>query len=118
MPNKPSRRHCLVQLAWALATAHPTWVTGRVLAAEPPHIAQAIPIRSRSLRLDGSGRAGIVVTAVAIDSQGELLAAAGDDNQIRLIDPAELTVQATLAGHLDRIRTLTFDRTGQYLASA
>ena len=59
-----------------------------------------------------------VVTAIATNPRGDLLAAAGDDHRIRIIEVATLRTIQTLDGHRDIIRTLSFDPLGTSLVSA
>jgi WD40 repeat protein len=59
-----------------------------------------------------------VVTAMALDPRGQLLAVAGDDYSIRLLDATDLTEKERLIGHRDLVRTLAFRGDGRLLASA
>jgi hypothetical protein len=71
------------------------------------------------LRRSGeNGVLRIVVTAIAADPRGELLAVAGDDHTIRIMSVLSLKIIHTLRAHRDVIRTLTFDADGHRLVSA
>lgn len=73
------------------------------------------PIRLKSLR---PGTEAAVVTALAADPKGRLLAVACDDFSIRVIDLNSMAALETLQGHRDVIRSLSFDPAGDRLASA
>ncbi|MEM1067593.1 MAG: WD40 repeat domain-containing protein [Planctomycetota bacterium] len=60
---------------------------------------------------------GVVLTAMTGTPDGQYLAAAGDDHQIRIIRTSDLNTVHSLAGHRDRIRRLAFSRDGRHLAS-
>lgn len=84
--------------------------------------------------------ARVVVTAIAVDPTGQVVAVAGDDHVIRILNVHSLRVMQTLGdgvksrlpvaaataderasiavGHTDLIRTLAFDASGNRLASA
>jgi WD40 repeat protein len=98
------------------------FISQTAIADSPPGELRAaalkLPVTSRSIRLQGIRETRVVVTAVAADPRGELLAAAGDDDSIRILKASTLKVQHTLKGHRDLIRTLTFDRDGNHLVSA
>ncbi len=78
----------------------------------------SLPIATRAVRLGGFGDRRTVVTAIAMDPRGEFVAAAGDDQQIRILGTSNLQNIQTLTGHRDVIRTLAFDNSGQRLVSA
>lgn len=59
-----------------------------------------------------------VINALAASTDGKLLAAAGDDHAIRLINPETGTVERTLLGHRDWIQALTFAANSTTLYSA
>ncbi|QEG41060.1 WD40 repeat domain-containing protein [Roseimaritima ulvae] len=59
-----------------------------------------------------------VITALAIDPEGEFLAAAGDDHLIRIIDLATFSEQYVLRQHYGWVRTLDFRSDGRRLVSA
>ncbi len=59
-----------------------------------------------------------IVRAIASDPRGQLIAVAGDDHAIRIMETARLEVRATLQGHTDMIQTLDFDPAGNRLVSA
>lgn len=77
-------------------------------------------VRLHALDQDGGKTAAqrIVVTAIAADPRGELLAVAGDDHIIRVFEIHSMRVRNVLREHRDLIRTLAFDRTGDRLVSA
>ena len=119
--TKLTRRACL---AWMLRSAVVTGAGCAITAvAEPPaHVPTSVtmPIQPRSIRLTPvhANIERTVVTAIAADPRGRLLAAAGDDHAIRIVSVDTLAVIETLTGHRDLIRTLAFDPKGQRLVSA
>ena len=98
--------------------------TSSLLAAEPEdHLANAgrgdwLPPTSRSIQLTEQPTKAPVITAIAVDPRGELVAVAGDDHLIRVLSTSTLTRVRSLTGHRDWIRTLAFDPGGNRLASA
>ena len=114
--NTHSRRKWMLAAAVASCSAVP------VLADSPqPQLriaATNLPVTSRSIRLTDPRETRTVVTAIAADPRGELLAAAGDDQQIRILQASTLKTLHTLSGHRDLIRTLAFDSEGNRLVSA
>ncbi len=123
MALKLSRRSWI----WSVAIAGST---ASVSLAQPPlgalptggasqlAASATLPVQSRVYRLEGDADRAVVVTAIAADPRGELLAASGDDHRIRILSTSNFTIVATLAGHRDVIRTLAFDSTGNKLVSA
>lgn len=59
-----------------------------------------------------------VVQAIAADPRGKIIAVAGDDHAIRILDVESLDLLGTLQGHSDLIQTLQFDPKGRELVSA
>lgn len=59
-----------------------------------------------------------VVSAIATDPRSEIVAVAGDDNAIRILNASTMRVVKTLTAHTDLIRTLDFDPEGKRLVSA
>lgn len=59
-----------------------------------------------------------LVQAIAADPTGKLIAVAGDDHAIRIMDTSSLALLATLQGHTDLIQTLDFSPNGNQLVSA
>ena len=80
--------------------------------------ATQLPITSRAIRLKNERETRTVVTAITADPRGELLAAAGDDHAIRILQASTLKVLHSLTAHRDLIRTLSFDAKGDRLVSA
>ncbi len=74
----------------------------------------------RVVRLEpvGTTNTRVVVTAMASDPRGELLAVAGDDHVIRILEMNSMRVRQLLRDHRDLIRTIAFDAAGDRLASA
>ncbi len=94
-----------------------------LLAQQPRRLANAsdekwLPLASKSIQLTASAAKPPVVTAIAVDPRGELIAAAGDDHLIRILSAGSLTPIETLSGHRDLIQTIAFDPSGSRLASA
>ena len=58
-----------------------------------------------------------VVTAISVSPNGDVIAAAGDDHAIRLVDLATGKTTATLTGHLDWVQSVEFSPNGLQLAS-
>ena len=119
--RKLTRRSCLV--VWAVAGATWSWAHGqepRETRANRGPKSAAIPVASRSVQLAPvvSQLARTVITAVSADPRGQLVAVAGDDHAIRILDATSLRTVKTLEGHRDLIRTLAFDRQGEKLVSA
>lgn len=73
------------------------------------------PVRMDSRHPEGRPT---VITALASDRQGRLLAVAGDDRVIRVFELETLAPVTSLVGHHDLIRGLDFDAAGERLASA
>lgn len=59
-----------------------------------------------------------VVTAVAIHPRGDILAAAGDDHLVRILDVKTGRLLRTLSGHSDWIRSVAFSPDGETLSTA
>lgn len=78
----------------------------------------ARPIKSLVLRLRTDNGKPVVVTAIAAHPNNDLLAVAGDDYRIRIVNCRDFQVAQTIASHNDIIRTLSFDPQGQRLVSA
>jgi len=73
---------------------------------------------SRQITPLGEGFNPPVITAMALDPRGSMLAVAGDDCSIRLLDTSDLSEKERLIGHRDLVRTLAFRPDGRFLASA
>ena len=58
-----------------------------------------------------------VVTAISVSPKGDMIAAAGDDHAIRIVDLATGKSTATLTGHLDWVQSVEFSPSGFLLAS-
>ena len=58
-----------------------------------------------------------VVTAISVSPIGDLLAAAGDDHAIRIVDLKSGKTTTTLTGHLDWVQCVEFSPNGLQLAS-
>jgi WD40 repeat protein len=58
-----------------------------------------------------------VITAMDVSPKGTMLAAAGDDHSIRLIDIDERKEIAVFIGHQDWVRSVAFSESGTFLAS-
>lgn len=90
------------------------------LAAKQRLLSSVIPISSRTLRLTPvtADLPRAVVTAIAADPRGEVLAVSGDDHAIRIVDMTTMNVLETLEAHRDLVRTLAFSHDGRKLVSA
>ena len=58
-----------------------------------------------------------VITAISVSPKGDLIAAAGDDHVIRIVNLTTGKTQATLAGHVDWVQSVEFSPSGLQLAS-
>jgi WD40 repeat protein len=58
------------------------------------------------------------VNSVAFSPKGDMLATAGADHDIRLWNPADGSLLATLKGHTDTVNTLAWSPDGTFLVSA
>ena len=112
MPIHVSRRQWLLSTILGAASAAP------LLADEPgERLANAgrgqwLPPTSRSIQLTDQPGKAPVITAIAVDPRGELVAVAGDDHLIRILHSSTLTQVRSLSGHRDLIRTIAFDPSG------
>ncbi|PAY19546.1 hypothetical protein CKO51_10525 [Rhodopirellula sp. SM50] len=106
--------------------AAPGWATepqppvAAGLSAKPAveRLTQVVESQTIRLRAVSSDFGRTIVQAIASDPRGKLIAVAGDDHAIRIMDTAQLKVRATLQGHTDIIQTLHFDPAGHRLVSA
>lgn len=117
MEYEISRRRWLATIGATVATLSPA------LAQRPSSTAKmtSTKVQARTVQLkasNGVSDIGIVVTAIAAHPKGELLAVAGDDHLIRIMQASTLKVVHELPGHRDLVRTLAFDPAGETLASA
>lgn len=116
MPFTITRRRWLLTATAGVISSAP--VAGES-PGNPPRIASAsLPLHSRAIHLDTPQQTRAVITAIAADPRGELVAVAGDDHTIRILRVSTLALLETLHGHRDIIRTLAFDADGSRLASA
>lgn len=83
-----------------------------------PNPTRTIPNRVVRLKPTEPKLERTVVTAITADPRGELLAVAGDDYAIRILNSATMAVLQVLSGHKDLIRTLAFSPDGNRLISA
>lgn len=119
--NISRRRWCAAIVGMASSAS---FLEASFLAAQETHSNVAIhrsaapPVQGRVYRLIGESDQPVVVTAIAADPRGQYVAAAGDDNSIRILDPATFRTIATLPAHRDIIRTLAFNPNGDKLVSA
>lgn len=118
MPIHHSRRQWLLSTLVGAIAARP------LLGDEPgDRLATAdrgvwLPPTFRSIQLSDPPDKAPVITAIAVDPRGELVAVAGDDHLIRVLNVANLSRVRLLTGHRDLIRTIAFDPGGNRLASA
>lgn len=90
------------------------------LAAKRKVFSSVMPIASRTVRLKPivADLPRAVVTAIAADPRGQLLAVSGDDHAIRIVDMSTMNILETLEAHRDLVRTLAFSPNGSKLVSA
>lgn len=119
MKNQLSRRHLLLSAALMSASAPLASISGAEEIASP-RISRLTPMQSRIVRLrpDAEEIDRVVVTAIATEPAGNLIAAAGDDHVIRLLDVRSMSVVKVLRAHRDLVRTLAFNSDGSKLISA
>lgn len=131
VPSGQSRRSMLTAavVGGAMAGfrwASPGWATepqspvAAGLSAKPAveRLTQVVESQIIRLKAVSSDFGRTIVRAIAADPRGELIAVAGDDHAIRIMETARLEVLATLQGHTDMIQTLDFDPAGNRLVSA
>ena len=89
------------------------WVTP-LQGDEPPNLwtGRVLPLKYEPLRRDIP-----VVTALALQPNGPLLAAAGDDHVVRVWNRETGDLVWRLKGHDDWVRSVTFSPDGMFLAS-
>ncbi|KAK4426922.1 hypothetical protein Salat_1461000 [Sesamum alatum] len=63
------------------------------------------------------GSIHIAIRAVAFNKSGTILAAAGDDEGIKLVNTIDGTIARVLKGHKGSVTSLSFDPKSEYLAS-
>jgi len=108
--NKISRRSCIYATSSLLAAIIGTSGFALGEGLNIPLGRRIEPLRDRDQPP--------VITAMAMDPLGQVLAVAGDDCSIRLLNVADLSERERLMGHRDLVRTLAFRPDGQVLASA
>ena len=128
MPIHVSRRRWLLSTILSAASASSLWsdepgdhvanASGGQLRRGQSNRGQWLPPTSRSIQLSEQPSTAPVITAIAVDPRGEMVAVAGDDHLIRILNTSALIPVLSLSGHRDLIRTLTFDPSGGRLASA
>jgi len=98
------------------------WMTFPWLSRGRPAAAQEITVRSAAREIqvpaDGIRHHAAVITAIALQPNGSLVAAAGDDHVIRLWNMRDGQLVRRLTGHVDWIRALEFSPAGATLISA
>ena len=103
-----------------VVAAEPPTAGGNSLAAktEPQRLVKTTDLRTIQLKPVSADFEGTVIQAIASDPRGELIAVAGDDHSIRIMNVATLKVLKRLSGHSDLIQTLQFNSSGNELVSA
>ena len=99
----------LIWLAMSLAIATSTWGE-EITPVFNEHWVQLKPV--------GDAPSPPVITTIAVDPRGELLAVAGDDHVIRILRADSLSLVRALDMHHDWVRGLDFSPDGSLLASA
>lgn len=123
-----SRRSLLIATLLGSVTAG-TGLLSHLIAAEPPRIGVLLRVGGQQLVRSTNLKTirlkpvtasfeGTVIQAIAADPRGKLIAVAGDDHSIRIMDITTLAVLQRLNGHSDMIQTVQFDPSGNRLASA
>lgn len=108
--TKISRRRYLLATSTLL-----TSVIGTTQIAIGEGVAGPLSQRLTPLRPDDPSP---VVTAMALDPQGKLLAVASDDGAVRLLNTSDLSQRDLLMGHRDLVRSVAFRPDGLCLVSA
>ena len=110
-PQRP-RRYALAVVLVGLS------LLGNAIQAHAQHVGESWP--SRLLRIPAMTSRGMppVVTAVCLHRDGSLLAVAGDDHHVYLMDLNEEDRVRQLTGHTDWVRSVRFSPDGRMLASA
>lgn len=114
----------ILRRRWLLSATITTLTLQPIFGEPPPSrvglraTSSALPIPTRVIRLSSLAEKPAVITAIAADPRGELVAAAGDDHAIRILRTSNMTTVRTLQGHRDVIRSLSFDPDGDKLVSA
>ncbi len=90
--------------------AEPT--NGNLRSAPTAHWVDVIRLESLPSHIEPP-----VVTAMSVSPKGDVIAAAGDDHAIRIVDLATGKTTATLIGHLDWVQSVEFSPSGLELAS-
>lgn len=83
-----------------------------------PRLVRSTNLETVRLQPVTESLSGTVIQAIAADPRGELIAVAGDDHAIRIMNAATLQELKCLQGHTDLIQTIQFDPTGNQLISA
>ena len=103
-----------------LCAQQPGQATAMSLSAKRRVLSSVMPIASRTVRLKPvvAELPRTVVTAIAADPRGQVLAVSGDDFAIRIVNMSTMNVMETLTAHSDLVRTLAFSPDGSKLISA
>ncbi|NND99156.1 MAG: WD40 repeat domain-containing protein [Pirellulaceae bacterium] len=116
------RRWALMAIAASAVACPSGWGDEPSLsvAAKQNLMRSMTPIASRAIQLEATTAQlpRAVVTAIAADPRGDLVAVAGDDHAIRILNTSTMRIVQTLDGHRDLIRTLSFSHSGDQFVSA
>jgi WD40 repeat protein len=108
-----SKSRFLAVISVTLSTA---WAATVVQAAEP--VVQIEPSRVIELVEQGRSEKVPVISSIALDAAGRLLATSGDDHLVRIWNVQQGELIRRLDGHADWVRSVVFSPDGRMLATA
>ncbi|MDM4014359.1 WD40 repeat domain-containing protein [Roseiconus lacunae] len=102
----------LLRHPWLAAADDATNASGASFRPQTP-VSTTVRLQPVSADFDGA-----IIQAIAVDPAGKILAVAGDDHGIRILDAVSMRRIALLTGHSDLIQSVQFDPSGRRLVSA